>query len=331
MGNAFGGMNRPQWVNNTRIWAPDIEYIDGRYVLYYALGCWDDPKFSACGVAVSDSPEGPFSWENVKEINPLANEHGMLVDYASHGVSNAIDPNIIRDQKTGDIYLFWGSFGSNSGIWAIQLTRDGLSVAPGAEKTFICYEMEGTYVHYKNGYYYCFGSMGSCCAGKSSTYHIVVARSQNILGPYIGRDGKYMNTRSSEFNNPNNWVMSNPENLFYAGTGHNAEIITDDTGKDWMCYHAYWQGNNYNGRCMNMDEVLWGDGWPYFKTGHPSEGKISGPSWLKGQTKAVVSEINNDNAAALIETGDNCSCRNSWSNTTTKSIEFKFYDLKLYE
>ena len=59
-----------------------------------------------------------------------------------------------------------------------------------------------------------------------------------------------MNTRSSEFNNPNNWVMSNPENLFYAGTGHNAEIITDDTGKDWMCYHAYWQGNNYNGRCI---------------------------------------------------------------------------------
>src|SRR5574344_1413065 len=32
VGNAFGGMNRPQWVDETRVWAPDIEYINGRYV-----------------------------------------------------------------------------------------------------------------------------------------------------------------------------------------------------------------------------------------------------------------------------------------------------------
>ncbi len=331
VGNAFGGMERPQWISGTRIWAPDIEYIDGRYVLYFALGHWENPALSACGVAVSDSPEGPFTWENVKEINPLANEHGMLVDYASQGVSNAIDANIIRDQKTGELYLFWGSFGSNSGVWAIQLTDDGLAVAPGAQKTYICYEMEGTYVHYKNGYYYCFGSMGSCCAGKNSTYHIVVARSQNILGPYVGKDGKYMNTKSSAFNNTNNWIMSNPENLYYAGTGHNSEIITDDAGKDWMCYHAYWQGNNYDGRCMNMDEVLWGDGWPYFKTGHPSEGKVSGPSWLKAESKSGSITIDNGNAKPLLETGDPCSCRNTWDYSPKESNEFNFYDIKLYE
>ena len=52
----------------------------------------------------------------------------MLVDYNSTGVSNGIDANIIRDRKTGDIYLFWGSFGSSSGIWAIQLTPDGLAI-----------------------------------------------------------------------------------------------------------------------------------------------------------------------------------------------------------
>ena len=191
--------------------------------------------------------------------------------------------------------------------------------------------MEGTYVHYKNGYYYCFGSMGSCCAGKNSTYHIVVARSQNILGPYVGKDGKYMNTKSSAFNNTNNWIMSNPENLYYAGTGHNSEIITDDAGKDWMCYHAYWQGNKYDGRCMNMDEVLWGDGWPYFKTGHPSEGKVSGPSWLKAESKSGSITIDNDNAKPLLETGDPCSCRNTWDYSPKESNEFNFYDIKLYE
>lgn len=189
VGNAFGGMERPQWVPDTRIWAPDIEYIDGRYCLYYAEGHWDDPKRSACGVAVSNSPTGPFTWTNVKDINPLADSNGKLVDYASQNVSNSIDPDVIRDEVTGDYYLFWGSFGSDSGIWAIQLTSDGLAIAPGAEKVFIAYDLEGTYVHYKNGYYYCFGSKGSCCEGANSTYHVVVGRSKNVLGPYEGKDG----------------------------------------------------------------------------------------------------------------------------------------------
>ena len=36
-------------------------------------------------------------------------------------------------------------------------------------------------------------------------------------------------------------------------------------------YHAYWKGNGYKGRCMNLDRVYWSkDGWPYFKEGIPS-------------------------------------------------------------
>lgn len=314
VGNAFGGMNRPQWVAQTRIWAPDIEYIDGRYVLYYSEGHWNDPSQSAVGVAVSDSPTGPFTWENIPKIQPKANPHGMLVDQATQGTTNTIDPCFMRDVNSGKPYLFWGSFGSTSGVWAIELTDDGLAIAPGAEKTFICYSMEGTYVHYKNGYYYCFGSKGTCCVGGESTYHIVVARSKNILGPYEGRDGKLMTTRSDAFDNPANTIMSNPPSGIFAGTGHDAEILTDDKGNDWMCYHAYWKNNNWKGRCMNLDQVIWGDGWPSFKEGHPSEGRINGPVWKNpsAETKCVV-EVNNDSAEALLETGDPCGCRNTWA------------------
>ena len=60
LGNAFGGLNRPEWVSESSVWAPDINYINGKYVLYYALGCWDDSDRSASGVAVSDRPEGPL-------------------------------------------------------------------------------------------------------------------------------------------------------------------------------------------------------------------------------------------------------------------------------
>lgn len=327
VGNAFGGMERPQWVPDTRIWAPDIEYIDGRYCLYYAEGHWDDPKRSACGVAVSNSPTGPFTWTNVKDINPLADSNGKLVDYASQHVSNSIDPDVIRDEVTGDYYLFWGSFGSDSGIWAIQLTSDGLAIAPGAEKVFIAYDLEGTYVHYKNGYYYCFGSKGSCCEGAKSTYHVVVGRSKNVLGPYEGKDGNLMSTRNSAFDSEANTILSGPASGYFAGTGHNAGIVTDDKGKDWMCYHNYWAGNKYDGRCMSMDEIVWGDGWPSTKTGFPSEAKTAGPTWKIAETKSGPVQTDNFASGSLIETGDSCGCRNTWKYSQENENK---YEIKIF-
>lgn len=330
VGNAFGGMQRPQWVPDTRIWAPEVEYIDGRYCLYYAEGHWNTPSLSAVGVAVSDSPTGPFTWTNLKSIQPLADTNGMLVDYKTTGVTNSIDPDVIRDEKTGDLYLFWGSFGaSEGGIHAIKLTDDGLAIAPGATKTYIAFECEGTYVHYKNGYYYFFGSKGSCCEGVKSTYHVVVARSQNILGPYVGKDGKEIRTKSTAFDNETNTILRGPSSGYFAGTGHNAGIITDDKGKDWMCYHAFWSGNKYDGRCMSLDEIVWGDGWPSFKTGFPSEGKVDGPTWKEtGKTKSLMSTmfIDNFDAEAIVETGDNCSCRNTWelSEEYANNYEIKY-------
>lgn len=264
VGNAFGE-DRPQWVPNTRVWAPDINYIDGKYVLYYSLGDWNTPSNSACGVAFSDSPEGPFK------------DRGMLVDYATQGVSNSIDANFFDD---GDAkYLFWGSFGQDSGIWAIELSDDGLSLKPGAKKKYICgHNFEGTYVHKRDGYYYLFASMGACCSGKESTYHVVVGRSENVLGPYYDPDGNPMDNDNYSYT-----ILSNPTDNAFAGTGHNAEIVTDDAGQDWMPYHAYWEGNNYNGRCLNIDQVRWVGGWPMFMSGHPTV-KGSGPKWNKEQT-----------------------------------------------
>ncbi len=37
-----------------------------------------------------------------------------------------------------------------------------------------------------NDYYYLFLSFDYCCRGKESTYRIVVGRSKDIRGPYVG-------------------------------------------------------------------------------------------------------------------------------------------------
>lgn len=70
----------------------DINYINGKYVLYYTLRHWDLPKNSCIGVAVSDSPVGPFT------------DHGKLLDYNS-GTMQCIDPCYFEDN--GKKYLFW--------------------------------------------------------------------------------------------------------------------------------------------------------------------------------------------------------------------------------
>ena len=250
VGNAFGGLNRPEWRSDSRLWAPDINYVNGRYVLYYALGCWDDSDRSASGVAVSDHPEGPFT------------DIGMLVDMETQGVGNSIDPNFFDDGEHK--YLFWGSFGAKSGIFAIELSSDGLSIKEGAKKVQIGTNMEGTYIHKRGNWYYAFGSKGSCCSGAESTYHIVVARSKNVLGPYAGPDGKLLTDASFD-----NTILFGTK--VFTGPGHNGEIITDDNGQDWMVYHAYCQTNNYNGRSMVLDKVFWTeDGWPYFNISTPT-------------------------------------------------------------
>lgn len=250
--DGFAGKS-PDWCPEGRLWAPDINYVDGRYVLYYAMGVWGDLVKSSSGVAVSDSPCGPFE------------DKGMIVSYANTGVLNCIDPFFIED--CGKKYLFWGSLGRGSGIWAAELSDDGLSLREGAAPQFIGgTNMEGTYILKHNGYFFIFTSQGTCCAGEKSTYHVLVARSKDIFGPYMSPDGEYL-----IYNKYNYTLLSKGVDNMFVGTGHNSEILVDDAGQMWMYYHAFWKANDYHGRCMLMDKIEWdASGWPFIATGHPS-------------------------------------------------------------
>ncbi|MDP4240278.1 MAG: family 43 glycosylhydrolase, partial [Bacteroidota bacterium] len=39
-GNVFSGSNYPSWLPGGSVWAPDLHYIGGKYVMYYALSTW---------------------------------------------------------------------------------------------------------------------------------------------------------------------------------------------------------------------------------------------------------------------------------------------------
>ncbi len=245
LGTAFTNETRPTFEPRGGLWAPDINYINGKYVLYYSMSVWGGEWTCGIGVATADKPEGPFT------------DHGKLFRSNEIDVQNSIDQFYI--EENGRKYLFWGSF---RGLHAIELSDDGLSLKPGAEKQQVAgTAYEGVYIHKRNGFYYMFASIGSCCEGLKSTYTTVVGRSRNLFGPYLDKQGQSMMDNHHEI------VIQ--KNQYFVGTGHNSEIVQDDKGNDWIFYHAV-SVENPKGRVLMMDQVKWENDWPYITGGTPS-------------------------------------------------------------
>ena len=239
---------RPQMVPKGNIWAPDINLINGKYVMYYSKSTWGGEWECGIGVATADRPSGPFT------------DVGKLFISSEIGVQNSIDPFYIEEDD-GSKYLFWGSF---RGIYGIQLSDDGLSIKPGAQKVQIVGTLtEGTYIYKHDGYYYLFGSAGTCCEGLNSTYRVMVARSENLMGPYVNKSGR----PALE----NNFMLVMQKSNKVVGPGHNSEIVQDDAGQYWMLYHGFDAADPDGGRKVYLDQILWDkDGWPIVRNRVPS-------------------------------------------------------------
>ena len=240
-------------------WAPEIRYINGKYVLYFSWAKWGDGSISYTAVATSDSPVGDFL--NAKPL--------LITDDFG---SNCIDQFYYEEDKKK--YMFVGSF---NGIYVTELTDDGLSVKRGVDgkpvlKKQVCGRaFEGTNIYKKGKYYYLFASINNCCPnnGMDSKYKVVVGRSENLLGPYVDRKGKDMLDNSWEL------VLEGDGETFF-GPGHNSIIIPDDAGTDWMIYHSYVKENGaVGGRLGMLDRIVWSaDGWPTIKKCVPSKGDL---------------------------------------------------------
>lgn len=240
-------------------WAPEIRYINGKYVLYFSWAKWGDGSISYTAVATSDSPVGDFL--NAKPL--------LITDDFG---SNCIDQ--FYYEEDGKKYMFVGSF---NGIYVTELTDDGLSVKRGADgkpvlKKQVCGRaFEGTNIYKKGKYYYLFASINNCCPnnGMDSKYKVVVGRSENLLGPYVDRKEKDMLDNSWEL------VLEGDGETFF-GPGHNSIIIPDDAGTDWMIYHSYVKENGtVGGRLGMLDRIVWSaDGWPTIKKCVPSKGDL---------------------------------------------------------
>lgn len=272
IGTAFTDATRPSCLRDAGLWAPEVAKVGDKYLYYFSIGKWGDHWNSGVGVAYGDSPAGPF----------YPRDDGKLFLASEIGVQNSIDQFVF--QEDGKKYLFWGSF---FGIWGVELSDDGMSVRPGAQKRQISGTYtEGTNIIKHNGWYYMIGSGGTCCEGANSTYHVVVARSRSLWGPYVNQYG------SAAMNNLFKMLMQG--NSTVKGPGHNSVFVQDDNGDYWMLYHGYMANDPDRGRQVFLDKIAWVDDWPTVANAdrQPTTWAVTAPVCNNPRIRLSQTEVN---------------------------------------
>ena len=239
------------------MWAPDITHRNGTYYLYYSISAFGK-NTSAIGVATNTTldPANPnFKWV----------DQGMVIESVpGRDLWNAIDPNIAYDAE-GNPWMTFGSFWS--GLKLVKLDPSMTKIAePQVWRTIAARErkfgtadtsagsgvIEAPFIFKKGEMYYLFVSLGRCCQGANSTYHVAVGRSAEITGPYLDKEGVDLAKGGGTV------VIRGNEN--YAGIGHNGAYTFD--GKDYYVSHAYSLRDDGQQRLM-IRPIQWdAEGWP---------------------------------------------------------------------
>ncbi len=200
-------------------WAPCIEekqQADGSYKYYFYYSGHDTGRDrKSIGVAVADSPTGPFV------------DHGSPIVYdRPEGVSGGqqIDVDVFTDPQTGKSYLYWG----NGYMAGAELNDDMVSIKPetvtvltpkGGSLSDYAFR-EGAYVFYRNGVYYFLWSVDDT---GSPNYHVAYGTSNSPLGPItVARDPVVL--------------IQDPANGIY-GPAHNSVLQLPGKDEWYIVYH----------------------------------------------------------------------------------------------
>lgn len=254
----------PEWITQDIIpgfrgggyWAPDIQYVNGIYYLYYSYSAFGK-NTSAIGVATNKTlhPDDPdFKWI----------DHGPVIQSVpNRDFWNAIDANLVMAGEQG--WLAFGSFWG--GIKLVKLAPDLLSIAKPEvwytiarrPRTFELDDtdpgdgpVEGAFIYKRSQYFYLFISVDYCCRGVNSTYKVLVGRSSKVEGPYLDREGKSLSDGGGS--------LIAAGNEYWAGVGHSGHYDFD--GVSYMIMHGYDKLDNGRSKLI-IREMKWdSDGWP---------------------------------------------------------------------
>ena len=263
----------PDWIQKisprTReLWAPDISYFHGLYHLYYAYSAFGvNTSGIALATNVTLDPASPaYHWK----------DEGLVLASSAADDFNAIDPNIVLDEK-GRPWLSFGSFWNGIKMRRIDARTgkvdpahpklyalaarvkpaDADPAAPGLPPDWQA--IEAPFVVRHGGYYYLFVSFDLCCRGVKSTYRIMVGRTTHVTGPYLDASGKPM-------------LQGGGTELLTANRrwlGPGGESILQRPEGDLIVFHAY---DAKTGKpALQISTLTWLNGWPRAALGTTGE------------------------------------------------------------
>ncbi|MFI9528985.1 arabinan endo-1,5-alpha-L-arabinosidase [Micromonospora rosaria] len=199
------------------LWAPDLSYHGGRYLLYYSASTFGSNRSA---IFLATSPTGDAgTWTH----------QGLVIETRTSDTYNAIDPNLVVD-ASGRWWLSFGSFWSGiklielnpaTGLRADTTVRSIAGRGGGA--------IEAPVIARHGGHYYLWVSFDQCCQGAASTYRVMVGRSTSVTGPYLDRAGTPLTSGGGT------QVLAGHGSIH--GPGHPA-VLTDTDG-DLLVYHYY--------------------------------------------------------------------------------------------
>lgn len=313
IGDAF--KQTPAWIGDAtnQFWAPAVKYFNNQYYLYYTAP--NTPSgYSAIGVATSASPAGPWTDSGAPVVGPENNPYNGAPGRA------VIDADVIEDDS-GQRYISYGSF--NGGISIRTLSADGLTSDPSSEQQIaIDNYYEGANFFKHNRQYYLFVSSSTCCDGPLSGYSVRVGRASSPLGPFLDQEGVSLNTFA-----PGGTISIAPNGNRWVGPGGNV-VFTDDSGQDYMLYHAIDQTAPYfdgfpgaTRRPPLIDPIVWVNGWPQVRGGAWASAKAQpAPSAQLGEPNAYVPAVDEDFA----QPGEEIAALSDEFNSATLSPQWHF-------
>lgn len=203
-------------------WAPEIIYHNNKFYMVYS-------SEEHLGIAVSDSPLGPFVQEKKK----------WLIDHL------AIDGHFFKDED-GQVYLYYVKLDGTNQIYVAKMNDDLLSIKEYTEtflikaedkwETIDCLVTEGPFVLKHNGKYYLTYSANHT---RSEDYAIGYAISESPMGPFK----KYVN-------NP---ILHKTEEV--NGTGHHSFFHTLEENNLVCVYHSHFSKTQFQPRLICIDKA----------------------------------------------------------------------------
>jgi len=153
-------------------WASQAVKKDGRYYFYAAVQHDKTHGGKAIGVAVSDSPTGPFT---------DARGSALVSDDMTPSLSpwDDIDPTILQDDD-GTAWLCWG----NPNCYLAKLKPNMIELDGPIQQIFVPNYTEGPWLHKRNGIYYL---TYPAFAHQGFSERICYATAKNITGPWTYR------------------------------------------------------------------------------------------------------------------------------------------------